>query len=297
VTRDFFDFGFNYTAGLMALLVSLLAIRGVHASRLIRDAIREGWTAADLTAAAEREARENATLDAGTPSFAARLGIYLAGVVALALFWLGPKQWVYNGSVFPVGLITELVALVLPIALGRWLGHALEAPREGRLGILSRFFLKAKAAWLFKVLRWRLPALAPQPVIADQPTELALAGAVRGLLLALPESERRRLGGAEELLSRLEADAATLRRTLDELDATAAVVGGGSSDERKGVLQEIDAAQIAAANRLASTLSALETLRLELLRVRAHQSAGGDLTGDLEMLRRLSERIDAADKA
>jgi eukaryotic-like serine/threonine-protein kinase len=294
VTTDFFSFGLNYTAALIALVVGLLTIRGVHTSRLIRDAIREGWTAGDLTAAAEREARENPLADAPRPSLARRLALYSAGVVALALFWLGPKQWVYEGGVFPMGLIAELVSLVMPIALGRWLGHALEAPHEGRLGILSRFFLKVKSGWLFKVLRWKLPAAAAQPAIADQPTELALAGAVRGLLLALPENERRLLGGAGELLARLERDAAALRRTLEELDATAAAVGGGSSEERKGVLQEIDGAQRAAANRLASTLSAMETLRLELLRARAHQSAGGDLTGDLDVLRRLSERIDAA---
>ncbi len=293
VTTDFFSFGFNWTAGLMALLVSLLGIRGAHASRLIRDVIREGWTAADLTAAAEREARENATPATG-PSLSARLGLYLAGLVALALFWLGPKQWVYDGSTFPIGLVTELAALVMPIALGRWLGHALEAPKAGRLGILSRFFLKAKAGWLFKVLRWKLPAPTQQEAIPDQPTELALAGAVRGLLAQIPESDRRRLGGAEELLARLERDAAALRRRLDELDATAAAVGGGSSVERQGVLQDIDGAQRETANRLASTLSALETLRLELLRARVHHGADGDLTGDLDALRRLSERIDAA---
>ncbi len=297
LTRDFLGFGFNYTVGLMALLVSLLAIRGLHASRLIRDAIREGWTAADLTAAAEREARDNEPAAVTGLPISRRITLYVAGMIALALFWLGPKQWVYDGSVFPIGLLTELASLVLPIALGRWLGHSLETPRNGRIGLLSRFFLKAKAGWLFKVLRWRLPATVPQPAVPDQPTELALAGAVRGLLLGLPERERRQLGGAEDLLARLERDATSLRRTLVELDATAAAVGGGSSEERKGVLQEIDAAQSAAASRLASTLSALETLRLELLRVRARQSAGGDLTGDLDLLRRLSERIDATTEA
>lgn len=293
LTRDFLGFGFNYTAGLLALLVSLLGIRGMHASALIRDALREGWTAADLTAAAEREAREQGPQGTAGPSLKMRIGLYLAGLVALALFWLGPKQWTYDVSILPIGLIIELVSLALPIVLGRWIGHALEAPREGKLGLLSRFFLKAKAGFLFRVLRWRLPAPVPQPAMADQPTELALAGAVRELLLALPERERRQSGDAESLLARLERGASALRRTLEELDATAAAVGGGASEERRGVLREIDAAQAAAASRLASTLSAMETLRLELLRVRARQSAGGNLTGDLDALRRLSERIDA----
>lgn len=294
VTTDFFSFGFNYTAGLMALVVSLLAIRGVHASRLIRDAIREGWSAADLTAAAEREARETPASAGRGDHIPARIGIYLAAVVALALFWLGPKQWVYESGLFPMGLIVELVSLVLPIALGRWLGHALETPREGRLGTLTRFFLRAKAGWLFKVLRWRLPSPPRVAVPPDQPTELALAGAVRELLLDLPKTDKGPLAGAEGLLTRLEREAAALRAQLGQLDATAAAVGGTSSEERRAVLREIDTARERAANRLASTLSALETLRLELLRVRARQTAGGDLTGDLDLLRRLSERIDAA---
>jgi serine/threonine-protein kinase len=292
LTRDFLGIGLNYTAGLTALLVSLIALRGLHASRLIRNAVREGWSAADLTAAAEREAREESQRATPAPPIGRTVGVYLAGTVALALFWLGPKQWIYDAA-FPVGLVTELVSLALPIALGRWLGHALEAPRQGKLGVLSRFFLRAKAKWLFRVLSWRLQANAPQPALPDQPTEFALAGAGRALLASLPPEERRQLGGAEELRGRLEQEAGALRGQLAEFDRAAAEVGGGASPGRRELLGQIGKQQRGTMARLAETLSALESLRLELLRVRTRQAMGSGLTGDLDLLRRLSERIDA----
>ncbi len=295
LTRDFLGFGLNYTFALTALLVSLLAIRGVHASQLIREAIREGWSAADLTAAAEREAREQPSGARERGWLRRRAALYFGGVAALALLWLGPKQWVQDGSTFPAGLLVELASLALPIALGRWFGQALEAPREGRLGQLSRFFLKAKAGWLFKVLRWKLPRQEARPILAEQHTELLLAGSVRELLLALPDGERRQLGGAEELLARLERDAAGLRAQLDRLDATAAEVGTGTSEHRR-VAAEIAETRRATTERLATTLNALESLRLDLLRVRARLATAGNLTDDLDRLRRLSERIDAAEE-
>jgi hypothetical protein len=45
--------------------------------------------------------------------------------------------------------------------------------------------------------------------------------------------------------------------------------------------------------RLGSTLAAMEQLRLDLLRLRSGAVASNDLTGDLDAVRRVADRIEA----
>jgi serine/threonine-protein kinase len=298
LTRDFMGFGLNYTAGVAALLVSLLALRGIQVSRLIRGAVQEGWSAGDLATAANREAQDRAAASLPPSSLRRRLLLYGAGAVALTLFWLGPKQWVQSGSFFPVGLLVEVASLALPVALGRWLGQALEEPRDGRPGVLTSFFLRFKSGWLFRVLGQRTGRPAPTSA-PDQPTEVLLVEQARSLLGALPPAERERLVGAgtDDLLRRLMRDAGVLRTRLEDLDNAAAAVGGPASPERRAVGESIAHAREDAAGRLGATVAALETLRLELLRARAGISPADGLTENLAALRRLTERIDGAVEA
>ncbi len=292
LTRDFLGFGYAYTVGLACVVASLAILRGVQVGRLTREARREGWEATDLSSAAERLAREQ---DAGAaPPLGRRLGLYAAGLAAVLLIWLGPKQWGQAQLELPAGLLVELLSLVLPVALGRWLGAALEAPRESRPGLISRFFLRVKSGIFFRLLGAGLGKSPRSAPVADQPTELLLADQARQFLQALPPAERERLGGAEQLVQRLERDAVQLRQRLRELDDAGAELGGRGSAERQAVGAELDAARRAAAERLSTAVSALETVRLELLRARAGLQASDSLTGDLALLQRLGDLADDA---
>ena len=122
--------------------------------------------------------------------------------------------------------------------------------------------------------------------------KIVIAGAARDILRALPDPTRR-LAGAEQLLSRLERDAAGLRRRLEELDDVAAGLGGTASPKRVDLAQDIDSARRAAAERLGTTVSAMENLRLDLLRVRAGLAQQDGLTEELKALRDLSAHVDA----
>ena len=294
LTRDFLGFGLIYTVAVATLLVSILALRGIQVSRLIHDAAREGWTAGDLAAVVEREAREQA--DSGTPTPALRrpVALYLTGFLALALFWLGPKQWVMEHSAFPVVLLVELLSLALPVALGRWLGGILDAPRNGRPGLITSFFLKLKSGWLFRVMGRGAAARPTALSLPNQPTEMLLAGQARAMLRALPPAERERMGATEVLLQGLERDAMLLRRRLGTLDDAAGAVGGSATAERRQVSEEIERAREEAAGRLGTTVNALETLRLELLRAQAGLGGSDGLTGNLAELRHVADQIDAA---
>jgi serine/threonine-protein kinase len=294
LTRDFLGFGVIYTAAVSALLTSIIALRGIQASRLIREAAREGWTAADLALVAEREASEYPPAARRAAPLGRTIGLYLAGVVVLALCWLGPKQWAYQVDSVLLSLLSELLSLGLPVALGRWFGGILDAPRQGRPGLLSSFFLKVKSGWLFRVLGGRSPARTVAPPPADQPTEMLLAEQARAMLLALPAAEQERLGAAGDLVTRLAQEAAALRLRLVALDEAAGAVGGEATAERRAAGADIEAARIDVARRLGVTVSALDTVRLELLRARAGLGPTEGLTGDLSEVRRVADQIDAA---
>ena len=145
-------FGHVYTVGLGAVLASIAAIRGIHLGRLFREAAGEGWGQEDLLQAMDREARENQANERRRPPLGRQLLFYVVGLGAVLLYWLGPKQWGLESADTLPGLVIELLGLAAPVALGRWLGTQLEAPREGRPGLLSRFFIRFKSGMFFRLL-------------------------------------------------------------------------------------------------------------------------------------------------
>lgn len=289
LTRDFLGFGYVYTVGLALALLAVTAIRGLSIARLTRDASREGWDARDLIDAAAIDAQESTS---PAPPLGRRFALYGAGMLATLLFWLGPKQWGLEHADTALGVLIELIALATPVALGRWLGNALEAPRNGKPGLISSFFLRWKAGLFFKLVGVRKALAAPSRPVAGQPTELLLAAQARELFRGLSAAERESLGEVSGAIARLERDADRLRQRLDELARAAGEVGAGAGG-REGVTRTIEAERAEAARQLGGTINALEELRLDLLRVKSGIADRGGLTRSLEQLRQLSAGVDA----
>ena len=100
-----------------------------------------------------------------------------------------------------------------------------------------------------------------------RPTEVALGGATETLHAALPAAQRDALANLPRVVARLEHEAVHARAQLD----------GGAEGPWEA--------------RLQAAVSAIETLRLGLLRLHADQAEVGSLTLDLEKARELSEQI------
>jgi serine/threonine-protein kinase len=289
--RDFMGFGHVYTIAIALVLVSLTALRGMSAARLVREAAAEGWTDLDLARAIEREARRRSAAEpAPRPGLGASALIYAAGFGAVLWFWMGPKLAALGTMEGPLAVLIELAGFILPVALGRWFGARLEAPRDGKAGLFTRFIARFKGRVLFWAARFRRPAV---DAAADRPTEVVLAEAARDVLRALPDAERRRLVAVDQLLGNLEGDAAALRRRLDGLDDAAARVGDAQAPRRAAVLRELEEARGETAARLATAVTAIENVRLELLRLRAGLATADSLTENLAALRQLEARVDA----
>jgi eukaryotic-like serine/threonine-protein kinase len=291
LTSDFFGFGYVYTVGLALALAAITGIRGIAIARLTREAIREGWEKGDLIAAAEQEARESPE-EVAPPRLGRRAALYGAGMVATLLYWLGPKQWGLQNADTLLGVLIELVALAAPVALGRWMGAALETPRGGKPGLLSRFFLRFKSGLFFKSLGGGRPEAQHRLALPNQPTEMHLANQARDLLHALPPGDREGLGDVSGAIARLESDADRLRVRLAVIDQTIGEVGPGAGD-RAALIGELRDEREAITRQLATAVSALEGIRLDLLRLRAGVGTRSGLTTSIEQLRHISAGVDA----
>jgi len=156
-----------------------------------------------------------------------------------------------------VGLGAAIYAPAIAIrrALSDWLGGRSLARRliDGRVGRA-----------LFKVARVGVGAEPPIRIASAEPTVVAIARAADQLFLALPPAQREQLGDVPGVINRLEAEA----------------LASHGGDET-------------AVEREASAVAALESLRLDLLRLSAGGAPKGELTRDLDRAAHIGEEIDA----
>jgi tRNA A-37 threonylcarbamoyl transferase component Bud32 len=125
--------------------------------------------------------------------------------------------------------------------------------------------------------------------------EVALGRATDHLFEALPKESRRELAALPDTVRRLEADAGKLRDSIVKLDDQLAVFERGAEtlvgDERARVADELRGTRATAVQRLATTVAALESIRLDLLRLQMGASGIESVTASLEAARSIGDRI------
>jgi hypothetical protein len=126
---------------------------------------------------------------------------------------------------------------------------------DGRPTFWSRMLSGRVGKWLFRIAGVGLAKRHSAP-IPGEPTALALGQSIEGLFAALPEVHRKRLAEVPDLAARLQSRA----------------FRGGA--ERT------------------PAVAALETLRLDILRLQAGTIAEPELTADLDAVRKLGEEVD-----
>ena len=155
---------------------------------------------------------------------------------------------------------------------------------------------------LFGIARLFVPATRLPPPATHRPTELALAMAAERLFEQLPREMRQPLRELPDVVRRLEADAQKLRQRLEELnDALAgrgeergAEVAGSDvslTARRDRITADLAAERDAVQRRLGDAVKALETIRLNLLRLHAGSGSVQRLTTDLGLARAVAQEI------
>lgn len=171
-----------------------------------------------------------------------------------------------------------------------------------RLHLANRLTSRAIAFWKGK---WgaRLGTLASLGLKrAERPaigmpllTEVALGRATDHLFEALPKASRRELAALPATVRHLEGDAGRLRDRIMKLDDQLAMFDRGGDalhdDERSRVAGELRATRELAAQRLAATVSALEAIRLDLLRLQMGTAGLESVTASLDAARSIGDQI------
>ncbi|HJU88194.1 MAG TPA: serine/threonine-protein kinase [Gemmatimonadaceae bacterium] len=157
-----------------------------------------------------------------------------------------------------------------------------------------------------RLASWRVRRRAATPT-THRPTEVVIGMAAVDLFRALPKPMQKQLGDLPDLLEKLERDARHMRRRSEELGAQLDALSGPQStpsstlgdqtvlaERREHVAAELRVARDSASRRLASTVAALENIRLDLLRLQAGAGSLESLTVVIDAARRVGTAVDDA---
>ncbi len=275
-------------AGIASL--PLLPIVGFHLNQAYRQ-FRAGHTLADLRTALdiarrEREEGEASVRDAVEPRGHQLLRLATIGsatwlAVTFGLLAQGTIHENQNsiwllltpvGSTMLLGAVSNALDVqFIPTGIRKWWGA----------GIRDRLWNSRVGAWLAR----RLGAPEQSRAVGGgvfRPTESALGVAAAELFEALPSAYREQLDELPAVVAALEARAAEARA---ELDVVAAMAPSGSDAD------VLAARRDAAKTHLAESVAALESIRLDLLRLHAGASDLAPLTTLMDAARGIGDDL------
>jgi predicted Ser/Thr protein kinase len=214
-----------------------------------------------------------------------RIGLRWSAILALAsaLVWI-PGAPFYAGPLFIVNLVSVACVVVL--------GDQVRAgSRERRRACL---WDGPVGRWLFGVGGLAVRRRLSQDAGIGHRTEVALGSSAMALFDRLPPATRRELGELQPIVERLEADALRARQQRSELRQLHAACGDPQMSVRLAKAEE------SVAGHYTEVITALESIRLNLLRLHVGSITVEGLTTDLgnaaELANRLSRLADAHDE-
>jgi hypothetical protein len=176
---------------------------------------------------------------------------------------------------------------------------------SGRAGSsVLRFWNGRWAERLVRLSRTGLTHVAIAPA-APQFTEIALGRATDALFQALPAPLKKDLAKLPQTVRTLENDAQTLRSQITQLDRSLADLGGdrGSAEsaagarERQRMIADLTATRDVARSRLAASVTALENIRLGLMRLQLGSAPVASVTTAILDAQRIAREIALAVEA
>jgi len=190
--------------------------------------------------------------------------------------------------------VTDIVAFVFTgsIVAGAVSGIVGTTQRARRIDAKAerrfKFWKGRFAKWLLKVAGFRLKRKALPMRPTHRPTELQIGFAVDTLLEQLPKTIRSGLGDVSSVVRNLEADAQTLRKTLEMLNEAHAAARA----EGEEIPTDLREARETTEKHLAEAVASLETIRLGLLRLSTGSGTVEGLTTNLAAAANVGEEID-----
>jgi serine/threonine-protein kinase len=256
-----------------------------------------GFAHADLGPAFRAElenAREERAVERGRSRFLESAVSWVArvsasfsalAIPAIAIGLVIPGARMIADAAMPI----TFASLVVAIASGTAYLAALQSRRDVDTEFWSRLWMGRLGTSAFTVARKLRGSPTVRAAMTHRATELSLGMAAEQLYESLPKEARQALGDLPALLDRLQRAATVLRNRYEEL--TTAV-----ESQRPGVVSDdIDALseeRTIVHDKLTGAVGALETIRLNLLRLHAGSAAVDGLTTHLGIAEEVSAEIE-----
>ena len=213
-----------------------------------------------------------------------------AAVITLPLMIVSPGVSLTLASIFgwsmTIGVGSGVGALIM-----------LQRRRDVDAEFWGRLWTGRLGRWLFGIARMFTSKKALPASLTHRPTELALGMAAEQLFESLPKETRNQLRDLPDVVHRLEQDAQKMRARLEELqEALAGVEQRGKPDpsiaaRHERIVTDLSAERDLVQQRLKDAVAALETIRLNLLRLHAGTGSVQSLTTDLGLARDIARDI------
>ncbi len=275
----------------------------------VRRVLRAGYGLDDIRVAAALHAERRAEeMVYETQMYVSRKAALMvagsgAGIAAVSLAitqlgnFTGPTLSYLIGGM-TVGVATAIIGLVVG-AMG-------ELRTKIRQRVDKRDLKFWRGKWGARFAKLAGLGLAPRPAAAAlaQHTEVALGRATDLLFEALSKPLKKELKAVPDTVRQLENDAKSLRETLDRLDDAIAAAQRVATDAGRGDTApsaahsaERDVATLTAQredvnHKLAATVTALENIRLGLLRLQLGSAPAASVTEAIQAASRIGEEID-----
>ena len=199
----------------------------------------------------------------------------------------------------PIDQLASLFAGSLAIGVGTGIGMLimLQRRRDVDAEFWGRLWTGRLGRWLFGVARMFTSKKALPASLTHRPTELALSMAAEQLFESLPKETRGQLRDLPDVVHRLEHDAQKMRARLEELqEALGGVEQRGKPEpaiaaRHDRIVADLSAERDLVQQRLKDAVVALETIRLNLLRLHAGTATVKSLTTDLGLAREIARDI------
>jgi serine/threonine-protein kinase len=188
--------------------------------------------------------------------------------------------------------------LTVGVASGIGWGAMLQRRRDVDVEFWGRLWTGRVGRWLFGIARALAGKRALPAPLTHRPTELSIGMAAEQLYESLPKETQRELRDLPDVVHKLEDDAQRTRRRLDELQDVLGGRGDATSPDsaiaarHDRILADLTAERELLQQRLADAVAALETIRLNLLRLHAGTGSVQSLTTDLGLAREVAKAVD-----
>jgi hypothetical protein len=219
------------------------------------------------------------------PSLAVLVGVSALPLPLISQFLrsdLGGVIWQAVQLIFPIAVTAATFSAVGYVALA-------QRHRDVDTELWNQLWMGRIGKGAFAVAKRLLRGQARQVAMTHRATELSLGMAAEQLYESLPKETREELGDLPASLKRLQDDAQALRKHYEALQEALADAGDAAAAEQYA---EVRATRDAIHAKLGETVGALETIRLNLLRLHAGTASVEGVTTHLNIAAEVSEEVE-----